>query len=105
MFTFKIKLKTNNNVIIVVISKWRKMEMIMDMDVELADHGPISKLKRKRSSEHLMLRKGKVFLQDLQYSPANEQPNDAMWSSNVYDVNMNISVSVNIPSQLPNRIN
>lgn len=54
----------------------------------------IPKLKRKRSSEQLMLRKTtkpKVFLQDLQYSSADE------WSPNVRDVNMNISVSVWTP--------
>lgn len=71
----------------------------MDVDGELAVRGPVSKLKRKRSSEHPTLRKvqkRKVFLQDLQYCPPWEQPNDGMWSSNVCDVNMNISVSVNI---------
>lgn len=83
----------------------------MDVDSVLtAAHGPISKLKRKRSSEQLMLRKtgkSKVFLQDLQYSAADEQPNDGMWSSNVYDVNMNISVSVKffLICAIPDQIN
>lgn len=76
---------------------------IMDVDGELAAAcGRISKLKRKRSSEQLMLRKTvkpKVFLQDLHASTANgSSSNDAMWSSNVCDVNMNISVSINMHS-------
>lgn len=76
----------------------------MDVDGELAARRPNSKLKRKRSCDQLALRKKvekrKVFLQDLQHNPAN----DTMCR----DVNMNISVSVNIFSPIsafPNRIN
>lgn len=62
------------------------METIMDVDNGLAAPCErIPKLKRKRSSEHLTLRKtakSKVFQQDLQHD--------------VCDVNMNISVSLNL---------
>lgn len=73
----------------------------MDVDGGLvAPRGRIPKLKRKRSSEHLMLRKtvkSKVFLQDLQHEPANgPSPNSGMWPSDACDVNMNISVSVSL---------
>lgn len=77
------------------------MDFTMDVDTEFVVTqsirstacGPLAKLKRKRSSEHLMLRhtlKRKVFVKDSQYTP-----NDAeICSSKVHDVNMNISVSV-----------
>lgn len=70
----------------------------MDVDSGMAAAcGRIPKLKRKRSSEQLMLRKTvkhKVFLQDLQPNSANgPSPNGGMWPSEVCDVNMNISVS------------
>lgn len=74
----------------------------MDVDSELAAAvcGRIPKLKRKRSSEQLMLRKtvpNKVFLQDLQHNPAiGPSSNVGLWPSEVCDINMNISVSVNV---------
>lgn len=67
----------------------------MEVDsVHSAVFKPVTKLKRKRSSEQLRLRhveKQKVFLQDSRYSSGNQQK---WWSSNVHYVSVNISVSL-----------